>query len=299
MLCSLAVGIIIVAVKVSAYQVSGSMAVMADMIESLVHNLAVLFAAYCLWLSHCPPDSNHLYGHGKVQFLSAAAEGALVCGAGLLIVFNSIRAFYISYALNDVRSGIILVVFAAVLNSILGWWLIRTGKRENALILIANGKHVLSDVVTTGASLAGMVGAWLTGIIGIDLAVAVLGGGYILFTGMNLLRTSVAGLMDEADQTADRTLRTVLADESNEHQFGYHALRHRSEGNRHWVEMHLVLDQDMSLEAAHDQASHLETMIRDAFKEPVTVTTHLEPHSDFRDKLDHTKSGQSNKEKPS
>ena len=299
MLFSLAVGIIIVAVKVCAYQVSGSMAVMADMMESLVHNLAVLFAAYCLWLSHCPPDRNHLYGHGKVQFLSAAAEGALVSGAGLLIVFNSVRAFYSSYALNDVQSGIVLVIFAAVINTILGWWLLRTGKRENALILIANGKHVLSDVVTTAASLVGMVGAWLTGIILVDVIVAVLGGGYILITGMNLLRKSVAGLMDEADRTADRTLRNVLADESNEHRFAYHALRHRSEGNRHWVEMHLVLDRDMSLEEAHDQASHLETMIRDAFKEPVTVTTHLEPCSSIPDEPDNTINHESDKEKPS
>ena len=88
-LVSLLVGCAIVAIKVFAFLYSGSMAMMADMLESLVHNLAVVFAVYCMWLSHRPADDNHLYGHGKSQFLSAAVEGSLVCAAGLLILYNS------------------------------------------------------------------------------------------------------------------------------------------------------------------------------------------------------------------
>lgn len=299
MLYSLAVGCVIVIVKVSAFAVSGSMAVMADMMESLVHNLAVLFAAYCLWLSHRPPDKNHLYGHGKVQFLSASVEGAFVFGAGILILHNSANAFYAGYSLDNVGQGMMLVVIAAAINTVLGLWLIRTGKRENALILIANGKHVLSDVITTAASLFGLIGAWLTEIILVDLAVAVLGGGYLLYTGCTMLRTSVSGLMDEADSEIDQTIRSVLATEADEHQFDYHALRHRTEGNRHWVELHLELDQGMSLEEAHDQATHLETVIRESFNEPVTITTHLEPKNSIRENYSKSESNEPNKENPS
>jgi|GEM_PF-85103 cation diffusion facilitator family transporter len=281
-LISLVVGGIIVIVKISAYFLSGSMAVMADMLESLVHNLAVLFAAYSLWYSRRPPDENHLYGHGKIQFFSAGVEGGLVCGAGILILANVMYGFVVGYALRDVSGGVALVILAGLINAALGGYLIRAGKRYNSLILRANGIHVLSDVVTTGASLIGLLGAVWTGVIQIDLFVAALGGLYILLEGLKLIHTSFRGLMDEADRNVDQLVRQVLKKESNEHRWDYHALRHRSEGNRHWIELHLELHPDTPLEAAHDQATHLESMIRSVFQEPVVITTHLEPYASHR-----------------
>ncbi len=278
MLASLAVGGVIVIVKVSAYFYSGSMAVMADMMESLVHNLAVLFATYSLWYSWQPPDEDHLYGHGKIQFFSSGVEGGLVCGAGVLILVNVIEGLIKDYKLMDVSRGIILVISAGIINSVLGWYLIRTGQKYNSIILKANGAHVLSDVVTTLASLTGMVGARLSGIIWVDAGVATLGAIYILINGLRLLRSSFSGLMDEADRDVDHVVKSVLDNESREHQWDYHELRHRSEGNRHWVELHLVLDRNQSLEEAHEQASHLEEEIRKAFNTPVHITTHLEPN---------------------
>ncbi len=278
-LVSMVVGIVIVIIKVVAYVLSGSMAIMADMLESLVHNLAVAFAAYCLWLSYHPADDNHLYGHGKSQFLSASVEGSLVCGAGILILFNCVRAWFLGHELLDVGGAAGFALLAGIINAVLGWWLVRTGRRTNALILVANGKHVLSDVITTGAALAGMGIAGLTGLILIDLVVAALGGIYIIVEGFKLLRQSVGGLLDEADMHVDRELRRVLDDESGEHSISYHKLRHRSEGNKHWMELHLVMDDDLPLQKAHDLASHLESEIRENISEPIMITTHLEPKS--------------------
>jgi len=283
-LTSIVVGAIVAVIKIAAYLLSGSMAVMSDMMESLVHDLAVAFAAYCLWYSHRPADENHLYGHGKIQFFSAAVEGGLVCAAGVLILVEVLKSFVFGYSLLDITHGVILVILAAVINGILGSYLIYIGKKQNSLIVVANGYHVFSDVVTTGASLVGILLASWTGILFFDQAVAALGALYILYAGMKLIRTSVAGLMDEVDTTADRTIRQVLESEIQEHQWQYHALRHRSEGDRHWVELHLVMNPAASLEEAHDQASHLESEIRKAFGDPVTITTHLEPYNERRRK---------------
>ena len=281
-LVSLVVGIIIVIVKTSAYLTSGSMAVMADMLESFVHNLAILFVAYCLWFSHLPADDNHLYGHGKSQFLSAAVEGAFVCGAALLIIMNCGKAYLVGYSLLNVSQGAGLAALAGVINAILGGWMIRTGKRQSAIILIAHGKHIMSDVVTTAAALVGMLVAWITNLIYIDLIVALLGGFYIFYEGLKLLRQSIAGLLDEANMEVDRKLRKILKNESIEHLVSYHQLRHRSEGNKHWMELHLVMDDNMALQEAHDLASHIESVIRSSIPEPITITSHLEPKSSLK-----------------
>ncbi len=285
-LISISVGAVIIIIKILAYWVSGSMSAMVDMLESLVHNLAVLFAAFSLWYSYHPPDDNHLYGHGKIQFFSAAVEGGFVCGSAILIFARIIEGFLFSYELMDVFGGAAYAILAAAINAVLGWYLIAIGNKHQSLIVRANGYHVLSDVITTGAALIGMIGAKLTGLIIIDLLAATLGGIYIFLTGMRLLQQSFSGLMDEADQDVDRIVREVLKNESNEHRWRYHALRHRSEGNRHFVDLHLVFQSEASLQEAHDQASHLETELQKAFDAPVTVTTHLEPDGFDKEKIE-------------
>lgn len=277
MLASLSGGGLIVICKVWAYFLCGSLAVMADMMESLVHNLAVVFAAYCLWVSHRPADRNHLYGHGKIQFFSSGLEGALICGAAILIWVQSWRNWLIGYEMANVREGLILVAFAMVFNAILGWFLLWRGKQQQSIILKANGLHVLSDSVTTLCALLGVVAVSFTGYLWIDLLIALGGAVYIFYEGIGLVRASFSGLMDEADLKVDQVVRDVLDEECAEHNCTYHALRHRSEGNRHWLELHLVFKTDASLAEAHEMATHLETKLRDQFSEPIMITTHMEP----------------------
>jgi cation diffusion facilitator family transporter len=288
MLLSLAMAVIIIFIKGAAYFLSGSLAIFSDFIESGIQLPVIAFAAYSLSLRHRPPDENHLYGHGKIQFLSAALEGGLVIAAAMLIWYQTGLSVIQGYELDDVRSASGLAILAAGLNGFAGWYLIRTGKRVNSIILIADGNHILSDCVTTGATLIGAVSASLTGWIILDILSAILAGAYILTVGLKLVRQSVGGLLDEADSHVDQIVRKVLREESNEHSWDYHALRHRSEGDKHWVELHLVFKADVSLEEAHDEASHLEDELRQALEQPVTVTTHLEPEGKEADQDPHT-----------
>ncbi|MGI6455502.1 MAG: cation diffusion facilitator family transporter [bacterium] len=274
---SLGVGFIILLLKIGAYLFTGSKSFMADMLESIVHNFAVAFAAYCLRLSYHPPDDNHLYGHGKVQFFSSGVEGGLVTGAGIMIIINSLYSWITGYTFHAAEAGLLLAIGAGVINTLLAVFLIYTGKRRNSIIVTANGYHVLSDVYTTSIGLLGFLITQWTGNLIYDVGIAVLAGFWIIQEGFKLLRSSLAGLMDEVDETVDRKIREILERQSIVQNWDYHALRHRSEGNKIWVELHLMFDEGISLEKAHHQATDLESLIRTEFNEPVYITTHLEP----------------------
>ncbi len=287
MLLSLSMAVIIIYIKGAAYFLSGSLAIFSDFIESAVQLPVIIFAAYSLSLKHRPPDENHLYGHGKIQFVSAALEGGLVIAAAMLIWYETGIAVAHGYTLDDIESAALFSILAAALSGFVGWYLVRTGTRVNSIILIADGKHILSDFITTTATLTGAILAWLTGWMLLDTLAAIIAGGYILAVGLKLVRQSVGGLLDEADSDVDQIVRKVLREESREHSWDYHALRHRSEGDKHWVELHLVFSPDVSLEEAHDEASHLEDELRQALAKPVTVTTHLEPEGKESDNDPH------------
>lgn len=261
------------------------MAVMSDMMESLVHNLAVLFAFYCLLISKRPPDKNHLYGHGKIQFLSAGVEGGLVFFAGMVILYQAGQSVLNGYELKEVSTGLALMVAAGVINGGLGWYLIHVGRQQNAIIVKANGLHVLSDCYTTIIAIVGVAGAALSGIIYIDSGVAALGGLYIIYEALKMLREAVSGLMDEANASVDETVREILTHEAKRYGWRFHELRHRSEGNRNWIEVHLIFSDQTSLKEAHDHASHVEAKIAEALHDPVIITSHLEPESHHHDLL--------------
>lgn len=283
MLLSLAMCGGIVFIKGAAFSLSGSQAIFADFIESLVQIPVIAFAAYALSYRHRPPDVNHMYGHGKIQFVSSAIEGSLVTSAAMYIWFDTAVSMIRGYELHDMTLAGGLALIAAMLNGLVGWHLIRTGKKLKSIILIADGQHILSDFVTTAATLTGAIAAYLTGWLWLDALAAALAGLYIITVGLRLVRQSLSGLLDEADIHVDSIVRSVLDEECNQNQWEYHALRHRTEGDRHWVDIHLVFPPKVSLNEAHDDASHLEEKIRDAFEENVIVTTHLEPEGKEHD----------------
>jgi cation diffusion facilitator family transporter len=185
--------------------------------------------------------------------------------------------------LKEVTSGLVLMSVAGVINGGLGWYLIQIGKSRNSIIVKANGLHVISDCYTTIIAIAGAGLAAITGIIYFDTAVAILGGLYIAYEALKMLREAVGGLMDEADLTVDDQVKKILSIEADRYGWRYHELRHRSEGNRNWIEMHLIFSDKTSLKEAHDHASHLEATIAQALDSPVIITTHLEPESHRHD----------------
>jgi cation diffusion facilitator family transporter len=275
---SLGIGLAMFAGKGLAYALTGSSAVLSDAAESVVHVVAVAFAAFSLRLSQRPPDRNHLYGHEKVGFFSAGFEGAMIVLAGLFIIQEAARRWLAGLVIENLDAGTMLVAIATVVNGVLGLYLVRVGRRERSLILVANGKHVLTDGVTSLGVIVALLLVRVTGRLEFDPILAMLVAGQILWTGGKLMRQSFRGLMDESDPEADRVLRSVLDAWSTASGGQYHGLRHRLAGDVLWVEVHLLFPGNQDLRTAHAAATIVEGQIEQSFPQlRVMVTTHLEP----------------------
>jgi cation diffusion facilitator family transporter len=280
---SLAVGFLMLATKVFAYWMTGSAAILADAAESVVHVVAVSFAAYSLWLSRKPPDPSHLYGHDKIAFFSAGFEGAMIVLAAVYIVFESIRRLIAGPKLENLGAGALLVLAAGLINGALGGYLVWVGKRHGSLILEADGRHVLTDCLTSFGVLAGLSLTMLTGWPRFDPMVAVLVAVDILWMGSKLIRQSIGGLMDEVDPITQARIRRLLVEMTSEAGVQFHGLRHRNAGSTNWVEFHLLFPKDTSLESAHGLATKIEERIQQDSTTRTEVISHLETLEDHHE----------------
>jgi len=280
MTLSLVIGCLMFVMKVSAYLLTGSAAILSDAAESVVHVAAVFFAAYSLRLSYKPADDEHMYGHSKIAFFSAGFEGAMIILAAIYIIYESIHKWLTGLQLENLGYGSLLTGAATLINGALGGYLIWIGRRKKSLILEANGKHVLTDCWTSAAVLVGlgliMVTKWLPWdpICGILMAIN------ILVSGGGLIRSASAGLMDHADPEAHRQLVEILDRETAQHGISYHALRHRNIGDAHWVELHFLFPEGTSLGDAHRAATAVEQVVERSLLPRAHVTSHLECTSD-------------------
>lgn len=273
---SLAVGFVMLAIKMGAYLLTGSAAILGDAAESVVHVVAVVFAAYSLWLSAQPADENHRYGHSKIAFFSAGTEGALIVLAALFIIYESIRRWIDGLTVANLGAGVLLTLSTVVINAVLGLYLIRTGRRQQSLILVANGRHVLTDGWTSLGAIVGLGLMHLTGAAWWDPVCGLIMAGNILISGFDLLRQSVAGLMDHADPGLTRQLDEALARETAARGVTFHALRHRNAGQIHYVDVHFLFPDDITLRDAHRIATDIERAVIQGTEPTVHITTHLE-----------------------
>jgi len=274
---SLAVGVLMLIGKWYAYRITDSAAILSDAAESVVHVAAVAFAAFSLGLSRRPADPSHPYGHDKISFFSAGVEGGLIVLAALFIVFEAVDRWLGGLQLRNLGAGALWVAGAALINLALGLYLVWQGRRHRSLILVANGKHVLTDSWTSLGVIVGVLLVLATGWKPFDPILAIAVALNILWSGGKLVRQSVGGLMDEGDPEVHARLVALLDEETAERGLVYHELRHRSSGVGLWVDFHLLFPAETSIETAHDEATAIERAVRDAFPVPVTVTTHLEP----------------------
>ena len=280
---SLAVGFFMLATKVFAYWMTGSAAILSDAAESVVHVVAVSFAAYSLWLSRKPPDPSHLYGHDRIAFFSAGFEGAMIVLAAVYIVDESIRRLIAGPKLENLGAGALLVLAAGLINGALGGYLVWVGKRHGSLILEADGRHVLTDCLTSFGVLAGLSLTMLTGWPRFDPMVAVLVAVDILWMGSKLIRQSIGGLMDEVDPITQARIRRLLVEMTSEAGVQFHGLRHRNAGSTNWVEFHLLFPKDTSLESAHGLATKIEERIQQDSTMRTEVISHLETLEDHHE----------------
>jgi cation diffusion facilitator family transporter len=280
MALSLAIGLFMSLIKVGAYLLTGSAAILSDAAESVVHMAAVIFAAYSLKLSYRPADESHLYGHAKISFFSAGFEGAMIILAALYIIYESVHKWLVGLSLENLGFGVVLTAAAAAINGALGAYLLRLGRRKNSIILRANGKHVLTDCWTSLAVLVGVGLVLATKWLPFDPICGIIMACNILMSGTGLIKSSFAGLMDRADPETQKKLIDILTRETEKHGLTYHDLRHRNLGDAHRVVVHLVFPAGTSLALAHREATRIEQLVQQSLEPRAYVTTHLKCASD-------------------
>ena len=281
---SLVVAVLMLVGKISAYYLTGSTAILSDAVESVIHIIATAMAAFSLWYASIPADGNHPYGHGKIAYFSAGFEGALILVASMAVIAFGIEGLVYGVELRQLDLGLFITASLAVINLVLGVFLIHAGKKSNQLILIANGKHVLTDMWTSGGVVIGVGLVYWTGLTWLDPLMAVIVGINILFSAVFLMKSGVQGLLDEADASHTESLLTCLnAAVKNNTLCGFHQLRHRASDSVMWVEVHFLLPDDMSNADAHHNATLVENEIKNLFSDYIVqITTHIEPESHDR-----------------
>ena len=276
---SLAAAVLLLGAKVTAAVVTQSSAVYSDAAESVVHLLAVGFAAWALRLAHKPADETHHFGHDKVAFLSAGFEGAMISAAAVLILYEAVRQFVFGVSISHIGFGAVVTGGAAGINLLLGLSLIRVGKKSGSPLLRANGMHVLTDVWSSAAVLVALALIYFTHWVWWDPIAAVLAALNILRVGFKLIRESLGGLLDETDPKVQREIQTLLDREVGQRGLSYHNLRHRNSGRTHWVEFHLVFDDTLTVGDAHEAATEIEASVAELLHPDGRVISHLEPKS--------------------
>jgi len=277
---SVAAGVLLLFLKAAAWWYTGSTAILSDFGESLAHLAAVVFAAYSLWLSLQPADANHPYGHAKISFFSAGFEGAMIAIAAVYILYEAGKAAWLGPEIHHIGVGLALTASAALLNGVLGWHLVRTGRRRGSIILEANGHHVLTDCWTSLGVLLALGLVQLTGWPYWDPIFAAAAALNILLSGAKLVRRSVSGLMDAAEPETNRLIAQIVDEETRIRGITYHNLRHRNVGDAHLVELHLDFPGDALLRDAHRLATEIETAIESKIRPAAHVITHLECEGD-------------------
>jgi len=273
---SIAIVCLVLALKAAAWWITGSAALYSDALESIVNVAASLIALGALRFAAIPADANHPYGHDKVEFFAAVIEGVLIVIAALSIFEHAWATWRDLHPLAQPIARLAINALATVLNGVWSWVLISTGKRLRSPALLADGRHLLADVVTSIGVAVGVVLVVLTGQLVLDPLLAAATGIYVLWSGMAMILSSVGGLMDAAPQaTVVNRVRELVA-ESAEGAIEAHDLRMRHAGKLTFLEFHLVVPGSMTVAESHAICDHIEDTLR-AELPHLMITIHVEP----------------------
>lgn len=275
------VAVLLFALKVLAYYITHSVAILTDALESTVNVVSGFIGLYSLYVASKPRDTDHPYGHGKAEFISAAVEGTLIIIAGLFIIYESINNFIHPHELKRLDHGMILVAIAGAVNYVMGYFAIRRGTRNKSLALQASGRHLQSDTYSTIGILIGVALVYFTGIRMIDNIVALLFAFIIIFTGYKILRESLAGIMDEADNELLQQMVQKLNQDRPANWIDLHNLRVIKYGSVLHVDCHLTVPWYLNVHEAHREVDALHQRIRQEFGDSIEVFVHTDGCLDF------------------
>lgn len=271
-----AASVILFVLKMLAYWLTNSVAVLTDALESTVNVVTGFTGLYGLRIAARPRDENHPYGHGKVELISASFEGALILVAGLVIVYESITNLVHPHPVRQLDIGIAIIGFTALVNYLLGAWCIRTGKKHLSLALEASGKHLQSDTWTTVGIVAGLLLLLLTGIAWMDSAVAIIFAIFIIVEGSKIIRQTIAGITDEADMELLKTLIAVLDRNKRTAWIDLHNLRAIKYGSILHLDCHLTVPWYYNVNQAHAEIDALNALIADNFPQSLEMFVHTD-----------------------
>jgi cation diffusion facilitator family transporter len=277
--------VVLFAGKLWAWYLTGSVTVFTDALESIVNVIAGFIGLYSVYLSSQPRDLNHPYGHGKAEFVSAAVEGALIFAAGLIIVYEAVGKLMSPTEVTNVDTGIYIIAATGVVNYIVGSYAVKSGVRNRSLAVEATGKHLQTDAYSTLGIVVGLVLLKLTGWQWLDSAIALVFAVFIIVTGYKIVRRSLAGIMDEADEDRLEQVISFLQNNRRDQWVDLHNLRMVQYGNVLHIDAHMTLPWYYSVKQAEIEIHALEDLIRDQFDNTVEMFVHIDACMPYSCKL--------------
>ncbi|MGA0065800.1 MAG: cation diffusion facilitator family transporter [Candidatus Nanopelagicales bacterium] len=282
---SIGAAVLTIGMKTVAYLLTGSVGLLSDALESVVNLVAAVLALVALAAAAKPADEKHHFGHGKAEYLSAGAEGVMIVVAAGLIVYTAIERLINPRPLEELGIGLAVTLVATAINGAVGFVLLRQGRRHRSMTLVADGKHLMTDVYTSIGVIVGVGLVAVTGWLPLDSLVALAVGANILWTGFILIRNSGRGLLDHAlpDEDNDRIIAVLrgFVDRYPAGDLEFHGLQTRESGRDRFVSLHVLVPGSWSVSRAHDLVEDVEGEIRSVLP-LVQVHTHLESREDRR-----------------
>ncbi len=262
--------------KIVAYQFTHSLAILTDALESIVNVIAGFIGLFSLYVVAKPRDLDHPYGHGKAEFVSAAIEGGLIIAAGIMIIYETVLNFLQHSDIQQLDTGLLLVAITAAINFIAGTICIRIGKKNTSVALQASGKHLQVDTYTTLGIIVGLAIMLITKLYWLDKVIALGMSIVVIYNGYKIIRTSLAGIMDEADIELLKDFIKILNEKRRENWIDLHNLRVIKYGSLLHVDCHFTVPWYLNVHEAHTEIDALAALIKNRFGDALELFVHTD-----------------------
>jgi cation diffusion facilitator family transporter len=284
---SIAAALATISLKLIAWHLTGSIGLFSDALESCVNLAAAIIALVMITLAEKPPDEKHGFGHNKAEYFSSAIEGGLIVLAAFSIIWSAVPRIIHPQPLENLGLGLLVAVGASMINLVVSLVLVKNGKKNNSITLEADGRHLMTDVLTSVGVLLGIALVKLSGWLVLDGIVAIGVAINIICTGYQLIRRSASGLLDTAIPKDERDKINMVLEKYKQQNIEFHSLMTRQSGQRKFILVHLLMPGIWDIHKGHNLAEEIEKDIRMLFPgSSITVFTHLEPIEDPESMLD-------------
>ncbi|MFN4123116.1 MAG: cation diffusion facilitator family transporter [Flavobacteriales bacterium] len=277
MLWVLISGVLIMLAKFVAWIITDSVTILSDALESIVHVIAQSFALYSVYYAAKPKDRDHPYGHGKIESFSVALEGILISVAAVSILIKSVYTFFSAHVLSHIDVGIYITSIASVCNLFLARWLMKVGRNHQSAPLVADGKHLMTDVLSSMFMIIGLVVIYFTKWYWLDSVMGLIAGFIIVNMGFDLIKGATSNLMDQADEESLHKVIQTLDAHRVDYWIDIHKLRLQKFGKSLHIDAHVTLPYYLNVIQAHDEVDAIEQVMREELGDETELFLHIDP----------------------